>query len=159
MNHETRRHGKSKVEYHLSGTTILVFAIVREVMGTQQLFLSPLQTNVNMPILIHTEEEEGLPSISKSWKRVTSKSGAWFTPLGVWAKVICIWKEYSAQIGQDCNMEMIYPDMEMIFASSRIRQKNSWLRSNWPPGEFTYTLFYTPPLPEVADETQKRIWR
>ena len=25
--------------------------------------------------------------------------------------------------------------------------------------EFTYTLFYTPPLPEVADETQKRIWR
>ena len=25
--------------------------------------------------------------------------------------------------------------------------------------EFTYTLFYTPPLPEVADVTQKRIWR
>ena len=25
--------------------------------------------------------------------------------------------------------------------------------------EFTYMLFYTPPLPEVADETQKRIWR
>ena len=25
--------------------------------------------------------------------------------------------------------------------------------------EFTYTLFYPPPLPEVADETQKRIWR
>ena len=25
--------------------------------------------------------------------------------------------------------------------------------------EFTYTLFYPPPLSEVADETQKRIWR
>ena len=31
--------------------------------------------------------------------------------------------------------------------------------STMPTLEFTYTLFYTPPLPEVADETQKRIWR
>ena len=33
---------------------------------------------------------------------------------------------------------------------------STWLTKSL---EFTYTLFYPPPLPEVADETQKRIWR
>ena len=81
----------------------------------------------------------------------------------VWTKRVCV-----TYIGTNCVVRHTSKNTGLYDIHWR---KTGWCDIHWrilgcvtyieenSVVEFTYTLFYTPPLPEVADETQKRIWR